>query len=370
MTSKERVLCALEHKQPDHIPVYFGGTSCFLTDEAYDRLKNYLGLTGEVEPYRKGHTGTIYDERILEALGVDVRFLVYRLKDYGVREFVSENRIIDEWGVPIVKSGEHWSRVDPPLANANVDEIASFQFPTPEGNTRNGHLKEQAKRLHDENRYAVVARSVHSASFLELGCWLRGYETFFCDLVEESDEAEILLDKIMEAQIAFYQDFLKDIGEYVDIVETSEDYGTQNSLFLSPSTYRSMIQPRRRKINEVIRKLAPHAKILHHTCGAVRKLIPDLMDSGIDILNPIQPFLPGMDASELKAEFGNKLCFCGGIDMQQAINGSFEQIEADVARCAEALGHDGGYFFATSNHIQSDTPPENVVRLFETFHKY
>jgi len=158
------------------------------------------------------------------------------------------------------------------------------------------------------------------------------------------------------------------VGPYVDIVETSEDYGTQNSMFLSPATYREMIMPRKKKINEVIRKLAPQAKILHHSCGAVRKLIPDLIETGIDILNPIQPGLPGMDPRELMEEFGSELCFCGGIDMQKALNGSFADIERDVQRCVDAMGFGGSYLIGTSNHIQSDTPPENVIHLFECFH--
>lgn len=368
MTSKQRVLTALNHQQPDRIPIYFGGTSSFLSDEAYFKLKDHLGIQGEVDPYRKGHTGTIYDPRILEALGADVRFVVYNLENYGVREFVSPDRIIDEWGVPLVKSGEHWSRVDPPLEHASLEEIAAFPMEMPT-NHRNGDLTQQAKKLHDENEYAVVARSVHSASFLELGCWLRGFMEFFCDLATQSPKATVLLDKVMEAQIQYYTDYLKQVGPYVDIVETSEDYGTQASLFLSPATYCAMIKPRRQKINQTIRKYAPQAKILHHTCGAVRELIPDLIDSGIDILNPIQPNLPGMDPYELKAEFGDKICFCGGIDMQFAINGSMEDITKNVAHCANALGHDGGYFFATSNHIQSDTRPESVVKLFQLFHE-
>lgn len=315
MTSKERVLLALAHKQPDRIPVYFGGTSSFLSDVAYFNLKDHLGIQGDVDPYRKCHTGTIYDPRILEALDVDVRFLVYNLENYGIRDHISSDRVIDEWGVPLVRSGEHWSRVDPPLEYATLAEMMAYPMEMPE-NHRNGHLVAQAKALREENKYGIVARSVHSASFLELGCWLRGFMPFFCDMAQNSPMATVLLDKVMEAQIAYYTDFLSQVGPYVDIVETSEDYGTQASMFVSPDTYRKLIQPRRMKINETIHKFAPQAKILHHTCGAVRPLIPDLINTGIDILNPIQPNLAGMDPAELKAEFGNQICFCGGIDMQ------------------------------------------------------
>lgn len=369
MTSRERVLAALNHCQPDRIPIYFGGTSSFLTDAAYFQLKEYLGIKGEVEPYRKGHTGTIYDSRILEALGADVRFLVYKLENYGIKRVVNENCMIDEWGCMLMKAGNMWSRVNPPLADAELEEAREFPFPDPTGDKGNEHLEEEARRLRETTDYAIVARSPHSAGFLELGCWLRGSENFFCELIMEEEICQVLLDKIMEAEMKYYEVFLKKTGKYVDIVEMSEDYGTQQSLFLSPETYRRMIMPRKKKIIEVIRKYAPQAKIFHHSCGAVRKLIPDLINTGIDILNPIQPNLPGMDAAELKGEFGDQICFCGGIDMQHAINGNFADIEAEVLRCREALGHNGGYFFSTSNHIQEDTPVENVVHLFESFRK-
>lgn len=369
MTARERVLASLEHRQPDRIPVYFGGTSSFLTDAQYYRLKEYLGIKGDVQPYRKGHTGTIYDPRILDALGVDVRFLVYRLEDHGIREIIDEDHMIDEWGILLVRSGNMWSRMSAPLKDADVGEIREYQFPDPGSDTWNEDLEQEAKNLREQTEYALVARSVHSASFMELGCWLRGSEDFLCELVMEEETCHVLLDKIMQTQMRYYEVFLKKVGRYVDIVETSEDFGTQQSLFLSPQTYRDMIMPRRQKINAVIHKYAPQAKILHHSCGAIRKLIPDLIETGIDILNPIQPNLPGMDARELKEEFGDKICFCGGIDMQHAINGSYQDIDREVIRCKEQLGQDGGYFYSTSNHIQEDTPVENVMRLFEDFQR-
>ena len=368
-TSREIVLDAINHKPVERLPVYFGGTSSFLSDEAYFCLKKYLGIEGNVDPYRKGHTGTIYDERILESLGADVRCLVFKLENYGVKEYVSDTRIIDEWGCPIVRSGEHWSRVEPPLEGASYADILAFPFPDPHNSARNGNLLKQAQKLYQENQYAIVARSPHSASFLELGCWMLGTTDFLCGLVEESPEIELFLDRVMETQMAYYEEFLKIVGPYVDIVETSEDYGTQNSMFISPETYSSMIKPRREKINEVIHKYAPKAKILHHSCGAIRPLLPALIDTGIDIINPMQPGLPGMDPAMLKKDFGKDICFCGGIDMQKAMVGSFEDIEKDVRRCVQAMGFDGGYLIATSNHIQSDTEPQNVVYLFDCLHK-
>jgi len=367
MTSRERVLCALNHQQPDRIPVYFGGVSTFVTDEVYEKLREYFGLEGYGHQYRKGHTRTYYDDRLLEALGSDIRCVVFELPNHGIKEVISDTELIDEWGVPHVKVGGMWSRINPPLAGADLETIKNHPFPEPKLTEAHKGLRERAKMLRETTDYAIVAPSIHAASFLEEGCWIRGSEEFFCDLYLEEEEAHVLLDKIMDTQIKYYELFLKEVGEYVDIVETAEDYGTQQSMFISPETYRSMIMPRRKKIYDVIHKYAPQAKIFHHSCGAVRKLIPDLIETGVDILNPIQPNLPGMDPEELKAEFGDKLCFCGGMDMQHALNGTFEDIDANVLRYKNALGKNGGYFYGTSNHIQRDMPIENIIHLFEAF---
>ena len=192
MTARERVLASLEHRQPDRIPVYFGGTSSFLTDAQYYRLKEHLNIKGDVMPYRKGHTGTIYDPRILDALDVDVRFLVYRLEDHGIREVIDEDHMIDEWGILLVRSGNMWSRMSAPLKDADVGEIREYQFPDPGSDTWNEDLEQEAKNLREQTEYALVARSVHSASFMELGCWLRGSEDFLCELEIDFDNAEYI----------------------------------------------------------------------------------------------------------------------------------------------------------------------------------
>jgi uroporphyrinogen decarboxylase len=162
-----------------------------------------------------------------------------------------------------------------------------------------------------------------------------------------------------------YDTLLEGVGEYVHIVETAEDYGTQTSLLISPETYREMIMPARKKLNAFIRSKAPYAKIYHHTCGAVSKLIPDLIDSGIDILNPVQPLATGMESAGLKAKWGKILFFDGGIDTQDAMPGTVKDVEVEVAKRILAFGPDGGYSLGCSNHIQEDVPPENVVALFE-----
>ncbi len=370
MTSRERVLTALDHEEPDRVPLYFGGTSSFLTDQSYFQLKKFLKIEGEVEPYRVGHTGNIFDQRILEALDVDVRCIHLKRPQNTVVKRIDEQTVLSDWGIPIKNVDGYGVRVDPPLANATEEGFESHPWPDPYDPGRIKGLADYAKYLRENTDKAVVARSPQSASFLEYGGWLRGVEQFFMDLVINKELAEKLLDKILDIQLKFYDVFLSAVGKYVDIVETSEDYGTQKRLLISPKLFREMIKPRRKAINDFIRSKCPGAKILHHSCGAVETIIEDLIETGVDILNPIQPFAEGMNPGEIKAKHGEKVCFCGGIDMQYAMIGDEEDIEKDVKLRIQQMAKGGGYLLCTSNHVQSDTPPSHVVFLYNIAKTY
>jgi uroporphyrinogen decarboxylase len=376
MNSRERVLCALNHQEPDTVPVYFGGTSCFFTDSVYFRLKKFLGLKHTVLPYRFGHTGNYIDNDLLDFLGSDVRFLYLQI---GLQEKrIDSHTVMTDWGIPIRTIGGYGTRVDPPLAEIDpednpdqaLEKLHAFTWPNPFDERRIEALPAELKRLQNETDACLVARSPQSASFLEYGGWLRGESQFFSDLLLHEEFCNALFDRIMEVQIGFYQALLQVVGKHVDIVETSEDYGTGSSLLISPDLFRQYIKPRRSRINSEIKKIAPQAKILHHSCGCIRPIIPDLVEAGVDILNPVQPGIPGMEGPGLKKDFGETLTFCGGIDMIKAMPGKPEDIEKEVKLRIEEFGAGGGYFLSTSNHIQEDTPPENILRLFEYARKY
>lgn len=368
MGSRERVLTALNHREPDRVPLSLGGTASSFTDEAYFRLKEYLGISGDIKPYRYGHTGCYYDDRILEALGTDYRYLVLTFPDNSHLTYIGEGGFVDEWGIRKENVDGHVSRVGKPLAGATIEDLKRYPWPDP---TSAGYppvargLRERARYLHEEVNCAIVARAAMSSSFSENGAWLCGYEEFLIRLKVDKPFATRLIEKILDVQLALYGMLLDGVGEYVHIVETAEDYGTQTSLLISPATYREMIMPARKRLNAFIRSLAPNAKILHHTCGAVHRLIPDLVSSGIDILNPVQPLATGMESGNLKAQWGDRLCFDGAIDTQQALCDTVADVEVEVARRVLGLAPGGGYSLGPSNHIQADVPPENVVALFE-----
>lgn len=367
MTSRERVLKAINHEEPDRVPLYFGGTSSFLTDEAYFILKDYLGIKGDIQPYRVGHTGNYCDQRILEALDVDVR-MVYMREPLDVPRLDADT-VLDDWGVPLKRVGGYGVRINPPLANASKEEIDAHPWPDPYDPRRVEGLAEYAASLRKNTDKAIVARSPQAASFLEYGAWLRGMEQFMIDMLTNKEFTEKLLDKILELQIQFYDAFLTAVGQYVDIVETAEDYGTQNSLLISPKLFREVIKPRRKAINDFIKKKCPGVKILHHSCGAIEPIIEDLIETGVDILNPVQP-LPNMNPEEIKEKYGNRICLCGGINMQTLGVLDIKEVEQEVVLRINQMAKGGGYLFCTSNHVQVDTRPENVVALFDFARKH
>ncbi len=368
MGSRERVLTAMNHEEPDRVPLSLGGTASSFTDTAYFRLKEYLGIRGDVKPYRYGHTGNYYDDRILKSLGTDYRYLVLTFPDDSHLSYLEDGSFIDHWGIRRQEVDGYVSRVGHPLADATIDDLDSYPWPDPYAANAprlTAGLKDRAKYLYEEVDCAIVARAAMSSSFLENGAWLCGYEQFLMYLLLDKPFAKKLIDKILDVQLKLYDQLLDGVGEYVHIVETAEDYGTQKSLLISPESYRELIMPARQRLNRFIKSKAPHAKILHHSCGAIRRLIPDLIESGVDILNPIQPLAQGMDSYELKAEWGDKVCFDGGIDMLDAISAPLQELEKEVASRVLALAPGGGYSLGTSNHIQEDTPPGNIVALFE-----
>lgn len=366
--SRERVLTALDHREPDRVPLTLGGTASSFTDEAYFLLKEHLGIRGDVKPYRYGHTGSYYDDRILEALGTDYRYLMLNYPDDSHLTYLADGSFVDEWGIRKQDAGGYVSRVGEPLAGATLADLERYPWPDPAALDFPPLARgvcDRAKHLYEEVDCAIVARAAMSSSFLENGAWLCGYEEFLVRLKDDKPFATRLIEKILSVQLTLYDVLLDGIGQYVHIVETAEDYGTQTSLLISPATYREMIMPARQQLNAFIKSKAPHAKILHHTCGAVGRLIPDLWASGIDILNPIQPLATGMDSATLKGQWGDRLCFDGGIDTQYALPGSPAALAAEVAQRVLALAPGGGYSLGPANHIQADVPPANVVALYE-----
>jgi len=223
-------------------------------------------------------------------------------------------------------------------------------------------MKERAEYLYNQTDYAIASRAV-SHGFFELAWELRGMENMLVDMLVDKEFANRLLDKTLEIQMGLYDVLLTECGEYIQIVETGDDYGTQRGPIISPELFEEMIVPRRKKLNDFIKSKAPQAKIFHHTCGSVYKILDGIIATGVDILNPIQPSADDMDTFRLQQEFGNKLIFHGGIDEQTALIGSLETLKKEMEVRVQSLGKEGGYIMAPTSNFMDDMPLENIVNF-------
>jgi uroporphyrinogen decarboxylase len=210
-----------------------------------------------------------------------------------------------------------------------------------------------------------------SAGIAEVYSWLRGYEEYYIDLALNQEIVAIMLDRLVEFKSAYWERALGEIGDLVDIVVEADDLGGQNAPLMSPRTYRTLIQPRHQRLFSCIKEQAP-VKIFYHTCGAVRKVIPALIDAGIDILNPVQISAAGMELHELKQEFGRDLAFWGGgVDTQGVLGTATpDQVKEHVRQNIEALAPGGGFVFAAVHDIQANVPPENIMAMWQAWQEY
>lgn len=364
MNSRERVIKTLNHENADRPPLDLGGAASGLNDVVYFRLKKYLGIEGDIEPFRAGTTVNYYDERILDKLDIDFRRIIpKRTSNFPI--YQPSGAFTNEWGVQYEKNGEYFEISGNPLKDAGKEEILAYPWPKARDVFDLTGLKEKAQRLYKDTPYALVAR-MPTWGLVDMAFQIRGMERFMMDMVLDPSLARLVIEKILESQIDFYSAILDCIGPYVQVVETCDDLGSQKSLLFSADSFRQIVKPYRSELNKVIKQKAPSAKIFFHCCGAIFKLIPDLIDCGIDILNPLQPNAAGMDPQSIKDTYGRQLSFHGCIDTQIALRGSLEDTRQEVLKKLAILYKDGGYIVAPANHIMSDVPLENIMVLYQT----
>ena len=369
MKSRQRVLTALSHKEPDQVPIDLGGTeNSTIARIAYLNLRDHLGLPEESQPVviNRMMDVVLPQEDLLQRFGVDFRPIRPSTAWQPDLRELPDDSFYDEFGIRWKKAAYYYDMVEHPLQHCSLAEIISFRYPDPYAPGRVAGLREQAKRLYERNDYAIVLADIVWGPF-ELGCALRGYEQFCMDLLQDVRLAETLLDKNLELALGFWEVYLTEVGEYIQIVGLGDDLAMQTGPIISPNTYRKLIKPRHKQLIDMIHTKTD-AQIFMHCCGSVYDLLPDLIETGVEILNPVQVSAAKMDLARLKRDFGDQLSFWGGgVDTQQVLPyASLPEIRDHVRRAFDILAPGGGFVFAPVHNIQADIAPERILAVYET----
>jgi uroporphyrinogen decarboxylase len=380
MNSRERLLTALDHREPDRIPIDLGSTQVTgIHVVAYRRLRAYLGLPPVEERICDSiQQVALPDDDVIRWLGIDVRGL-FPLNSHNwhiENEDVGDSwEYTDEWGITHRRpkpDGLYYSIVRSPLAIATLtpDAIRAHRWPNTGDPERIAGLREQALTYRAQGQ-AVVIKGVLAGVF-EMAQRLRGMEDLLMDMASDDVLAGALFDKMVELKLAFWEMALPSLADVIDVIAEADDYGTQTSQLISPQMFRRQVAPRLKTLFARIKQLAPNARLFFHSCGNVRPLLPDFIELGVDILNPVQTSANGMEPSALKRDFGNDLVFWGGgVDTQGLLpNGTVQQVRDDVRRHIDALAPGGGFVFNTVHNIQADVPPQNMVAMWDAVREH
>lgn len=272
-------------------------------------MKNYFNIEGEVEPFRRNFTANYYDPRVLQALDIDFRHVWLKTPTGYQNTMYDDGTFSDEWGVVYRLLGNERAIVKYPLLNANESDLDNYPWLDPYAPGRAEGLAERAHDLLQNTDYAIAAHAAHNYGFFDTAWIMRGFDNFLVDLMINKPFAKRLLGKIFDIFLGLHEVYLNAVGPYIHMIAFCEDYGMQNAPFISPELYKEMLQPYHKELFAFIKKKAPQAKIMFHSCGAVYPLIPLLIEAGIDVLNPIQHTANGMGPLKIKQEFGSEVIF-------------------------------------------------------------
>ncbi|MCF6177725.1 MAG: hypothetical protein L3J71_18365 [Victivallaceae bacterium] len=362
MNSRERTVAAANCQASDRIPIDF-----WAANEVFERLAEELNVSGK--------------EGVLKAFDVDLRY--FRGPGFAVDESDKNGIFTDHWGVKRQSHSVNGQRKDgtayswtykhmfsSPLAEAqSVADIEKHAWPSPD-RLDYSDIKDSCKAIRDAG-YAVVfgGDRLDRTAQLKAGMYLRGTEQFVMDLIIEPAIAESILEYIAAYYLEYNRRVFEAADGNIDIFFMGDDMGIQNSTWVPVEMYRKFFKKRFTKFNELAHNFG--IKTMYHTCGKVTDFIPEFIDTGLDILQSLQPGAMSEDFLKIKQKFGRDLCFQGGIDIQHILpQGSPEDIRQHVKAVVNTLGSNSGYIFGTSHNILPETPTENILALIEAYHEF
>jgi uroporphyrinogen decarboxylase len=374
MDRRQAFAATLDHQHPERILVDYGKHIGSFHINAYQAIKSHFGVQSEMVILDRMAQNVKLDEAVCEGLGIDFRWIVPHW--VGVRNVQIDGQpgYIDMWQTPHkwTDVGQYYAIHASPFDQdeLTIEAIENFDWPDPRNPAMFSGLREQAISWYENTNYVIGADGI-KVGILQTASQLRGYDKLFMDFALNPDATHHFLDKLSSIINEMYRQYMEVVGPYIQLVVITDDQGTQNSLMISPKMFREFIKPRLGSLIQTIKDSAP-VKVMLHCDGAIMKIIPDLLEIGVDILNPIQTVVKDFeDTMALKAKFGDQVCFHGGIDVQQVLTQyKPDQVRQEVKKRISDLGPHGGYIIAPCHNINIDIPLENTLALFSAAQEF
>lgn len=403
MNSRERILSSINHKQPDKVPVDLGSSTVTgISAIAYNNLKKHLNINAPTRVFDVVQQLANVDMKIIDRFGVDaldINRVTTETDDwYGVELADGSKAEYPDWFHPTKAPDGSWYTTDADgLVLSKMPAGAAFYdqmfYPYENGYPENfDHLKDAMKKIswvvhsHASNLNASELREKlvnlknstgkalvmsGGAKLLELGFFIRRMDNFLMDLMTDQDKLSEMLDILVDMHLAGLEKKCKSIGDIVDVIRFGDDLGMTSGAFMDMDTFRKLFKPRYKILCDYVKQHS-NMKIFLHSCGSIKQYIPDLIEVGFDILNPVQTNCFDMDPLTLKKEFGKDITFWGGgVDTASILNRSTpEDVRKDVLNRCEIFSKDGGFIFAPIHNILSEVPPQNIVAAYDAVREF
>jgi uroporphyrinogen decarboxylase len=332
---------------------------------------SFLGFEGEEKLQPNWGTVVRSSRQVMDELSLDLQYIHLNPStdaprfEYGVESYT------DEWGVGYQKienpTGIYYEICKHPLAAATIHDLDYFDWPDPRDPSRTAGLLERCLDLYKNTDRALVGK--FSTPIFEQAWYLRGYEQWLQDLIVNKEFACALLDRLTDIAVELSEVGLEITAKYLQIYRVAgDDLGHQEAPLISPKMFRELVKPRFARLYEAIKSLLsetnPSCKLKAHSDGDIYPLIEDFIDIGLDVLNPVQPYVAEMDHGRIKNQYGSQLSFHGGIDIQRILPfGTPAEVKKEAIKTMQTLGSGGGYILAPTHYVQADVPAENIIAL-------
>ena len=374
-THRDRILAALNHEEPDKVPIDFGGAEfTTITIAAYEKLKTYMGVDEPTDVMSIIHTCAHPAEAILDRFDVDTRNVQPGPYEGGVDHWIDDNTYIDIFNVLWKRTekavDQHFLHQHGPFHDGKltVEMVEEYDWPDGKNPGLAKGVRERIEQIRRNGDHAVCLYL--PGGVIHRGYAMRGFEAYLKDLYKRPEAIQRLMDKLCDFWCDTAESMIEAAGpENIDIIYFGEDLGTQDSCMFDPETiYKDYLKPRHRRMVETVKDLTNNkAKVCFHCCGSAYRFIPHFIDIGVDALNPVQVTAKNMEPERLKEEFGDRLTFWGGINTQEILPfGTPQEVSDETKRIIDILGCGGGYILNSVHNIQAEVPPENIVAMFET----